>query len=166
MTWNASSHSAITGPFHSYKPPQHSSCLTEAGDRGHGRFPHRQQEARWGSTWAAGTLGVKMEGWAASPLISKTSESLQGRKTGEKSSEQHLKVTTETKSWLTFNYLNKFYFSGHWREFNFYALFDFALWHNPQLSSSLRVHLAQSKEKKEEKKTWKNNQHQNFSITL
>lgn len=48
--------------------------------------PDQQQEARRGSTLAAGMLGVKMERWAASPLISKTSESLQGRREGERSS--------------------------------------------------------------------------------
>lgn len=72
---------------------------------------------------------------------------ISSRKKGEKEQQQAAasEVITEAKSWLAFNYLNKFYFSGHWQEFNFYALFDFVQWHNPQLSVSLKVYLAQSK---------------------
>lgn len=75
---------------------------------------------------------------------------ISSRKKGEKEQQQAAasEVITEAKSWLASNYLNKFYFSGHWQEFNFYALFDFVQWHNPQLSVGLKVYLAQSKKNK------------------
>lgn len=119
----------------------------EAGNRGHGRFPRpaagsqvgfnlssRHAEREDGET---GRLATDLQDIRISS----------GKEDGGKEQQQqqqHAKVTTEAKSWLAFNYLNKFYFSGHWQEFNFYALFDFAQWHNPQLSSCLKVDLARS----------------------
>lgn len=129
------------------------------GNGGHGRFPVQQRDSQVGFNPSRRPAGQRRRRDGPSPTTDLWHMRISLRKRvggveGGAAAAAASEVITEAKTWLAFNYLNKFCFSGHWQEFNFYALFDFVQWHNPQLSVSLRVYLAQSKKKKNNNKTY------------